>query len=150
MVDFFLNPRSSGQSSVYRGRDNRFESRVPMRPFSTILNGLDLDRIAFVKVDVEGSEPHVLDALAAVAERLADDVEIVVEFDPERGGADGKAPLWPSIERLRRKGFSAHVIQEAYDPGEYVGGCRNGDLRRLEEMPHFFCDILLRRMEGRQ
>ena len=85
---------------------NVFEARVSIARLETILEAVDWKRVRLIKVDVEGGEAPVLDSIFGLRDSLHEEVEIFVEFDPDR------SETWPSITPFLENGFSAHSIYE--------------------------------------
>lgn len=138
-IDFYQDRRQSGAASTIKTKFSVFESRVPMAPISEILHDIEWHRVRFVKLDIEGVEAVALDSLFELRDALHPDVEIFVEFDPER------QDVWPAIERFLGHGFSASMMQGTYDRYDYCEPDRQSQLQRVDSPPAAFCDLLLRR-----
>ena len=79
-------------------------------PFCDIA-GEDLARVRFIKIDIEGSEGPILEAILAVLSDLPDDLIIASEISP--GSAD-------YVARFVAAGFRAHAIQNIYTIDYYL------------------------------
>jgi FkbM family methyltransferase len=138
-IDFYLDESQSGGSSIFPGGGRTLEASVPVVPFARLLDQVELGRIEFIKIDVEGSEVAVLSALREAERQLSPSLEIVVEYDPARNLE------WAGIEALMSCGFQAYLMQGSYDRDLYVNRRARSKLFRVNERPDVFCDILLRR-----
>jgi FkbM family methyltransferase len=141
-IDFFQDNGQSGRASTISSQNSVLEARVPVAPLETILDGLDWNRVRFVKIDIEGGEGPVLDSLFRLRDRLHPDVEIFVEYDTRR------PDTWPAIEAFRDNGFSVAMLQGPYDRGDYLDQDRRSTLREVDGPPEIFCDLLLRRVRA--
>lgn len=140
-VRFFQDEGQSGGASVFDGEGKIFEAEVPVEPLEVILDGVDWNRVRFVKIDVEGSEAAVLASLAEICAHTLGDIEIFVEFDPEIA-----EEVWSAIERFLKMGFDVRMIQGIYDRGDYLDLSRESPMRKVDRAPDIFCDLLLRRV----
>lgn len=141
-IDFYQDNKQSGAASTIKTATNEFEARVPVGPLEKILNAIDWHRVRFVKIDVEGVEAPVLDSLYRLRDTLHPDIEIFVEYDPQR------ADTWPSIEPFLASGFACAVLQGPYDLRDYVEQGRRSAMEPINDQPGMFCDLLLRRTRG--
>lgn len=100
-----LNPRHSGLGTLTGPPGEHTPAvRVPVRPLSSLLNELDVDRCALVKVDVEGFEPEVLAGLEPHLKARAVD-SLMLEVSPALGTharvAEAVASLGPAFRSFR-------------------------------------------------
>jgi FkbM family methyltransferase len=92
---------------------------VPGAPLPDMLEPGELERVALIKIDVEGAESLVLDGLLPAIHRCRDDVELVVEVAPDRLARQGISPN-DLVRRLERHGFLAYALENDYGPLAYV------------------------------
>lgn len=86
---------------------------VPRTTVSQLIDANDVRRIAFLKVDVEGHEPEVLDGIRAEHWPLID--AVAVETD--------RSTLAPVREALRERGLVPVVSKAAFTSGTFARDC---------------------------
>lgn len=141
-IDFYFDTNQSGGSSVFPGEGRVLEAKVPIATFLDILADVPLDGIEFIKVDIEGMEHQVLQMLLEIQERLAPNVEIMVEYHP---GAEQALELQRLVAQFRLRGFVPFVLQGSYDPHEYLDQSKRTRLAMMDIFPSESCDIILKR-----
>lgn len=81
-------------------------------PLGKLLQGLGLERVDLLKLDVEGAEPLVLRSLGPFAERVA---EVLTELEPRNLARFGFAPQG-LLAVLQEMGFRRFRVMEALTP----------------------------------
>ena len=75
-------------------------------------------------------------------DNLPADVQIMVEYGPERAG-----DLKDVLDQFRKAGFQVHLLQGPYLVDEYLSD-QAVELPVLQNYPDMFCDLLLARPQG--
>jgi FkbM family methyltransferase len=86
------------------------EGGIEGLPFRDIV-GRDLGRVRFIKIDIEGSEGPILDAILEALRDLPEDLIIASEISP------GSAAY---VARFVAAGFRVHAIQNVYTIDYYL------------------------------
>ncbi|MEO9819268.1 MAG: FkbM family methyltransferase [Paracoccaceae bacterium] len=139
-AEFFFDEGQSGGSSLLPGKGRVLEAKVPTGPLGEILSDDEIQKVSFIKIDIEGFE-HI--ALRQILDRIGDfqaKLEIVLEYGPERN-----QDLWEVIMKFIPHGFEICLMQGEYDISEYVDLSKRSELARCHDAPKVFSDILLRR-----
>ena len=101
------------------------------------LDDLDLDRVALIKIDVEGAEAIVIDGSAATIERHRP--RFVMEFSQEMTSRVSQRPPEAHLQRFLDAGYSLAIIDRAtFEPIPFgsVGELMQawGDRLRIEDL----------------
>lgn len=75
------------------------------------LVGQDIGRVSFIKIDIEGSEAPILDAILETLPALSDTVVVASEVSPESAS---------SVARFLGAGFRVYAIQNIYTIDYYL------------------------------
>ena len=137
-ANFYFDDAQSGGSSLLAGGSRRLEAEVGVAPLFDIIPEKTLDKITFIKVDVEGFEHVVMSQIFDNLESMNEKLKIMVEYGPSREGN-----LWHWIERFTNSDFSAHFLQGPYDVKEYTDRSLRSALVKVTSKPDIFCDLLL-------
>jgi len=105
-VDIRRVPRNSGANSVIEAK----EGSVQGTPLREIL-GKDAGRINFIKIDIEGSEAPVLEAIREMIELFPARLAIAVEINAASG---------TEVERFADADFDVYAIQNVYGIDYYL------------------------------
>lgn len=141
-VDFYLDKNQSGGSSVNPSIRNQLECKVESNTLESILSQIGIDKVMFIKLDIEGMEPQALKSLRNIIGKIHSEVEIFVEFMPDRHGT------WPEIEAFLKFGFHIFLVQGPYQRMEYLLQGANKTLDRVTGPPNFPCDLLMKRQNN--
>lgn len=139
---FYRDSTQSGASSMIPGPGKVLEAEVPVKPLFAIIDPEAVARIGFIKVDVEGFEHIVMRQILDHIDNLPADVQIMVEYGPERAG-----DLKDVLDQFRKAGFQVHLLQGPYLVDEYLTE-QAVELPVLYDYPDMFCDLLLARPQG--
>jgi len=135
-----------GDHRVAAGTEDRESVPIAIRRFDTTCAELGLDSVDFIKIDVQGYEPHVFEGMGDL-ERL-NVRTILMEFWPYGIRYAGGSPE-ALIERLLSYGF---VIHELDDGGEARRVQPAEMLSRVEAMnaarPLTFANLVLQKRSG--
>jgi FkbM family methyltransferase len=110
------------QSSLSRGQEKRVRQMVEMTRLDDVLPDQESNRIRFIKMDVQGSEYHVLKGAERFLSNQAKNLVILIEYDPEllRETSTDPVDLIALISRLGFRVFklddNANRIVEIPDP----------------------------------
>lgn len=102
------------------------QTELRCRPIDDILEELGINKIDFIKIDVDGPEPNVLKGLIRTIER-SPDMKMVVEYYPKYILDAGLNP--EEMLEILNKYFTYEVI-----PGDYTDGCWNYFCTRKNEV----------------
>ncbi len=104
---------NSGQTSTVGTSGATADATVPLRPLTSILAGVDFQKVRVIKIDVEGAEAEVVAGLVPVAKQLPAGAGVIVETAEEtRAGV---------IAAMGSAGFRvAGVFPNVYKPAPYL------------------------------
>jgi FkbM family methyltransferase len=111
------DPYNSGCNAITVGTD---ASGIEGLPFRDIV-GEDLGRVRFIKIDIEGSEEPILDAILEALPELREDLIVASEVSPASA---------EHVERFVAAGFRAYAMQNVYTIDYYL---IRSYLRRFQE-----------------
>lgn len=122
---------------------------IDCQPLPSILTRSELANARVVKVDVEGGERQVLDGLLPVMGLLRDDVELLLEVNPNLLARQGTTAA-DLIEQLERFGFHPYRVDNGYCVPDYLCAARafeNHPPRRLGAELTTLSDIVFSRRD---
>lgn len=102
---------------------------APTRRLDAVLSADEIARTRVVKIDVEGDEAEVVDALAGLLPRMRPDVEIAVEVAPGRLAERGRTPA-DVVDPLVAAGFAVYRVPNDYRPDSYPEQARRAARHR--------------------
>lgn len=106
---------SQGQSSIVLSEGKPESVEVQCLPLAEALDPSLLERIALIKIDVEGAESLVIEGLLPIVDRLPEKCVLFIEVTP----TDGKTTA-EIIAPLVAKGFKPHIIENGYSLQFYL------------------------------
>lgn len=101
------DPYNSGCNAITLGAG---EGGIEGLPFRDIVRE-DLGRVRFIKIDIEGSEEPILDAILEALPDLPDDLVVASEVSPTSA---------EHVERFVAAGFRAYAMQNVYTIDYYL------------------------------
>jgi FkbM family methyltransferase len=119
-ASLFVSPGNSNHSLLRELTASTETRLVDLRSLDSVARELGLERIDFVKIDVEGAELRVLDGMGEVLAR-SPDLAMLVECNPQAQKAAG-ASAAQLIARLRGLGFDVRAILPDGDLGDIAEG----------------------------
>lgn len=129
---------NKGRTTTLPDRDLRFEGEVEALPLDQILTGEECERVALIKIDIEGAEPPVMRRLLATLDLYPRLQSVVVEISPD--------DQWASIfAEMRAQGFSAFAIPNDYSRSYYLASPKPEPLMPLLALPQGQMDVLFKR-----
>jgi FkbM family methyltransferase len=114
-------------------------------PLSEILSDRDVRLARLIKVDVEGAEWSALQGLLPVFSRLPEDIEFIVEVSPETLGAHDLAKIFEVFEM---RGFIPYIIENSYNPYDYLFPIKIAKPKRMTNMPTKTVDMIFSRTKA--
>lgn len=107
---------------------------VPMVKVDDVLDDTDLERIRFVKIDVEGAELNVLRGMSRLIRSGSENLEFCLELNPNRLTNEGAEEIFSTF---RSNGYRAYTLmnQEVDFPPYDVGSpqlCLNPPTQRAD------------------
>ena len=111
-VQLYRSPLNTADHRIFDSRDGRLSVEVDAVRLDDYLG--DLDRVNFIKMDIQGAEGVALDGMIALLER-SPGVKILSEFWPEGIAACGTSPDW-YLHTLTRLGFKLFDVNETGRP----------------------------------
>jgi FkbM family methyltransferase len=128
----------SGTASALKSRaetwNHRSQVMVPCATLSSILSGEEIRDARIVKIDVEGAEWHVVSGMTELMKRGREDLEIVVELDPQSLRLDSHSCQDVST-LFRRFGFHPYQIENVYGDLFYTSSIAPARPRRIDRIP---------------
>ena len=133
-----------GQTAISQDRKSG-SKEIQMTTIDRLLGADELGNIRFIKMDVEGAEFSIFENLLTFVNALHPELEIVAEISPAETPDDeaDQIKIWAA---LLEAGFTAYVLQEEYDLGDYLeDNFVEADLKSISARPAKQTDILFRR-----
>jgi len=116
-----------GTASALKSRADEFDLKskviVPCAPLSSILTAAEINAARIVKIDVEGAEWRVVSGMNELMENGREDLEIVLELNPNSLHQEGQSCRSVQMH-FKRFGFHPYQIENIY-----------GDLSRISLKP---------------
>jgi FkbM family methyltransferase len=132
-------------STVVHAADQQPEARVTAAPLDELLLPEELERLALLKIDIEGGELSVLQRLFKTLGRYPPNIKILVEMAPQVSGDVLHAVFRDFIEA----GFQAFTVENEYDTDWYMRWREPCALQRISALPLRQVDVLLVREPAR-
>jgi FkbM family methyltransferase len=110
LTQFYYNEVSPQSSGLYCGGSTSYP--VQLLAFAEVVAGLK-DRVALVKIDVEGAEFEILEQTPPSVWENVDAISIEIHDDP-----NGKVDLARFLEEFRKRGYS-HIEKEPVASASY-------------------------------
>lgn len=140
-----LGPDSNiGTTSISTEHGPSTVENVKMAPFQVFLTMEELADVRFIKIDIEGAEPSVIEGLVDSLPNMHSSLELVIEVTPS---SDPKEQIAREkmFESLLAHRFTAKIMQEAYNIGDYVRTPDISALTPLSTFPNKQTDVLFSR-----
>jgi FkbM family methyltransferase len=126
-------------SAVVHEPDQIPEAKVAAVPIDELLLPEELQRVALIKIDIEGGELPVLERILATLDRYPKNLKLLVELAPQVSGARLRA----AFDDLRAAGFEAFAIENEYDTHWYLDWRKPCALRHIDKLPGHQADVLM-------
>lgn len=107
---------------------------VACLPLCDILEGVHVDRIKAIKIDVEGAEMQVIAGLIPMLNKFRTDVQIMTEVRPHQLVANGTS-FSKFIAPLLLHGFQPYYMDNRYEPEFYLNMQETNMITPLKEFP---------------
>ena len=130
-----------GAATTLASRGGTRLGSVDALPLDRILTAKEIARLRLIKMDVEGAEPPILNALLDRLALYPADMDIVVEASTH----DGPEAWGAVFARLSEAGFVAYEIDNDYEIEWYLAWRHPAPLRRTDRMPDGQRDLLFTR-----
>lgn len=107
-LDLFISADNAGDHQLYDGGSGRSKVRVPVHRVDDLVSEAVVD---FIKMDVQGYEPFVVEGMTKLLDR-SPDVFVLLEYWPsgmKKAGGDPHAML----KVFEDRGFNFHYFDEA-------------------------------------
>lgn len=108
-VPLYVSPGSTNHSLLEGFTQAQEVIEVKGTTLDTVLSEVGIDRIDFVKIDVEGAEPLVLAGMQQTISRSSD-MNLLIEYNPKALACGGVEPK-EMVEVLQKAGFQVGVIR---------------------------------------
>lgn len=119
-TQLFLGSDSNiGQTGTVATPGSRYECDIATTPLDALLDGIDIARVRFVKVDVEGAEWSVLQGMQGLLRRGARELEVFVELTPKSLRACDKT-VDDVLTMFADCGFLPYAIENDYSAEGYM------------------------------
>ena len=114
-----------GLASTVADRGATSTAEVTALPLQEILSEDELRRARVIKLDTEGGELAIMQALLPSLDLMREDVEIVAELDPAYFSYQGHS-VDELVDPLRERGFRLYRLQLDYRPAAHVARSVDG------------------------
>jgi len=122
-------PRQPGQA---------LEATVPAAPLDRLLSDDEMQRVALVKIDIEGGETPVLERFLETIDGYPHNLMILAELAPQVS----RARLETVFNRLRAAEFRTFALENEYDIDWYLRWRRPAPLSEIEMLPPRQTDVI--------
>jgi FkbM family methyltransferase len=147
MGRLYRSDSNFGDHRVAAGTEDRQSVPIALRRFDEVAARLGLDRVDFIKIDVQGYEPQVFAGMDDSLDRLGVE-NVLMEFWPYGIRYAGSCPA-ALLERIVSLNFTMHELD---DRGQAVAADPHDVLQRMEAMnqerPLTFANLVLRKGRG--
>jgi FkbM family methyltransferase len=133
-------------STVVHDAGQEPEAKVLAEPLDALLLPEELERVALIKIDIEGAELPVLQRILDTLDRYPDDLKILVEMAPQVSGER----LSSVFNGFLAGGFEAFVVENEYDTDWYLHWRSPCPLLRIDTLPERQIDVLFVRGSARE
>ena len=115
-IEIYRGPADNlGMTSLKTKAEQSIVERTRIARLSDELSEAELANVSFIKIDVEGAEPEVVDGFIDALPILSKDLEIVVEVNPEFGDRSRQM-----FEAICEAGFAPFHIASGYSLNDYL------------------------------
>jgi len=147
-TQLFLGSDSNlGQTGTVSRPGSRFECDIATMPLDKILDGTDVGRVRFVKIDVEGAEWPVLQGMRHLLRNGAPDLEVFVELTPKSLRACDKT-VDDVLAMFADCGFLPYAIENDYSAEGYLSPGGSKRPKRLRETVSEQTDVIFSKIDA--
>jgi FkbM family methyltransferase len=147
-TQLFLGSDSNlGQTGTVARPGSRYECDIDTAPLDALLATVDVARVRFVKVDVEGAEWSVLQGMQGLLRDGARELEVFVELTPKSLAAAGRT-VDDVLAMFAGCGFLPYVIENDYSAEGYMSRHPAQRPRRLRETISAQADVIFSRIDA--
>ena len=118
--------------------DQEPEARVRAAPLDELLSEYEMERIALIKIDIEGGELPVLRRLLDTLDKYPSEFMILAELAPQVS----KDQLRVVFDGFLAAGFRTFAVENEYDTDWYLNWRRPAPLRAIKTLPSCQTDVL--------
>lgn len=130
---------NEGATTSLKGKYQSEPTIVEGLPLPDILTESEIKMTRLIKIDVEGAEYNVLCGLFPILDKMAEDVEIVVEITPDALSDNEIQYIFSSFSKA---GFFPYVLENDYSPEFYTSLKISQSLARMDSMTNEQTDIV--------
>ena len=147
-TQLFLGADSNiGQTGTVARPGSRYECDIATTPLDDLLTGIDVTRVRFVKVDVEGAEWSVLQGMQGLLRSGARELEVFVELTPKSLRACDRS-VEDVLAMFAAHGFLPYAIENDYSAEGYMSPSAVRRPRRLRETVSAQTDVIFSRIDA--
>jgi FkbM family methyltransferase len=147
-TQLFLGSDSNiGQTGTVARPGSRYECDIATTPLDALLEGIDVTRVRFVKIDVEGAEWSVLQGMQGLLRSGPRELEVFVELTPKSLRASDKT-VDDVVAMFADCGFLPYVIANDYSADGYMAPDAGQRPRRLRETISEQTDVVFSRIDA--
>jgi len=110
-INFYVFPHRDASSAIAQQSEGVSQTSIPVRRLDDVVEELEIKKIDFMKVDVEGAEKEVLEGGLKTLQNCVDNV--FVEISPLRKGKHSHDYI-DVFEYLHKSGFSFAGVYEDF------------------------------------
>ena len=139
---------NEGATTSLKGKFQSEPVEVKGLPLSDILSDSEIKMAKLIKIDTEGAEYSVLRGLFPILDKMATDVEVVVEITPGALKADEMLSIFSQFSEA---GFFPYVLNNDYSLEYYLSlkTVQNLSLSRMDSLPKKQTDIVFSKIDNK-
>ena len=141
-IEFFASSQKSlGESTTVGKRGFKSIGTIEAKPITSIISLEKLNKIALMKIDIEGAEAEVLRDIIANIDKFSADFKFICEISSETEDRNN------IFDTLRDQGFLTYAVHNDYSEEYYFNWSPSRSPVKVSELPSEQCDIIFSRRD---